>query len=210
MEGNYSRARSVFIGAIAGLATCTTYPALVVAPLPLELAAVLGAAFGPLLGAASWGLREFHTLWRRTLAADLAAAANAIAGTLFSAMVLVQLAVDERTGDDPSDEVEAVWLGLDVAWDAYIGLGTVLFAIAALSHPRLGKSYGITGLAIGVALLVLNLASFPTPPADAGLADVGPLVGIWYLAVTVAMFRAGRWAREAEAAEITGAAVAGK
>jgi hypothetical protein len=210
MEANYSRARSVFIGAIAGVATCATYPALVVAPLPLELAAVLGAAFGPLLGAASWGLREFFTLWRRTLASDLAAAVNAIAGALFSAMVLVQLAVDERTDDDPSDEVEAVWLGLDVAWDAYIGLGTVLFAIAALSHPRLGKSYGITGLAIGVALLVLNLASFPTPPGDAGLADVGPLIGIWYLAVTVAMFRSGRWAREAEDAEITGAAVAGK
>jgi hypothetical protein len=210
MEANYSRARSVFIGAIAGVATCATYPALVVVPLPLELAAVLGAAFGPLLGAASWGLREFFALWRRTLATDLAAAANAIAGALFSAMVLVQLAVEERTDDDPSDEVEAVWLGLDVAWDAYIGLGTILFAAAALGHPRLGRSYAIPGFAIGVALLALNLASFPTPPADAGSVDVGPLVGIWYFALTIVMFRSGPWAREAEAAESAGAAVTGE
>ncbi len=32
----------------------------------------------------------------------------------------------------------AIWLGVDVAWDAYIGIGTVCFAVAMLRHPRFG------------------------------------------------------------------------
>ena len=34
----------------------------------------------------------------------------------------------------------AIWLGLDVAWDAYIGLGTLFLALAMLRHPRVEKS----------------------------------------------------------------------
>jgi hypothetical protein len=125
--------------------------------------------------------------------ADLGVGANALAGALLTASLLVQLAVKHETGDDPNVDVEAVWLGLDVAWDIYIGVGTILFGLSVLTHPRLGRIFGLTGIAIGSVLLVLNLASFPTPPADAGSIDVGPLVGLWYLAVTLVMFRSLTW-----------------
>jgi hypothetical protein len=132
-------------------------------------------------------LREFINVDYRRLSSDLGAGANALAGALLSASLLVQLAVKDETGDGPAAELEAVWLGLDVAWDAYIGLGTILFGISALAHPRLGA-----------ALLVLNLASFPTPPANAGSIDIGPLVGLWYLAVTLVIFRSLSWVRANE------------
>jgi len=45
----------------------------------------------------------------------------------------------------------------------------------------------------------LNLATFPTPPAEAHLVDLGPAVGLWYLAVSIQMWRSLGWAKERSA-----------
>lgn len=172
---------------------------MVFAPLPLELTVVLASSMGPLLGCASWGLREFLTLHRRALAADLAVASNALAGALLTAMLLVQLAVGVRSSEGPGRDAVSIWLGLDVAWDIYVGLGTLLFGLAAVRHPRLGRLVGSAGVVIAVGLLVLNLYTFPTPPAEAGLVDLGPAVGLWYLVVTVMVLRSLKWARSSAA-----------
>lgn len=153
----YDRVRVIQCGAAAGLATCAVYPLLLFAPLPALATVVLAASMGPLLGVASWGLREFLTLEKRTLAADLGAVANALAGALLTAMLLVQFAVGVRSGDKPGKDAVSIWLGLDVAWDVYIGLGTSLFALAALRHPRFGLLVGGAGLLIGAGLIALNL-----------------------------------------------------
>jgi hypothetical protein len=195
-DHSYDPRPAVRVGIGAGFATCLVYASLVAVDLPDAPAVVLAAAMGPLLGAASWGLREFLSLHRRQLASDLAAASNAIAGAVVTAMFLVQIAIKNAVGDNPGEDLKAVYFGLDVAWDVYIGLGTVLFAMSAATHPRLGRAFALTGALIGVVLLALNLATFPTPPADDGLVDVGPLVGLWYLAVVIAMWRSLDWARE--------------
>jgi hypothetical protein len=139
-------------------------------------------------------LREFLNLDRHRRVGDAAAMFNALAGALLTAMLLVQLAARLRE-NAPAPDVVSVWLGLDVAWDVHVGLGTLLFAVGAFDHPRLGRVVGVTGVAIAAGLLALNLYAFPTPPAEAGLVDLGPMVGLWYLAVTVLAFRSLRWAR---------------
>jgi hypothetical protein len=97
-----------------------------------------------------------------------------------------------------------VHLGIDVAWDLYIGVGTLLVAVAVRSHRAFGVSFGLTGAVAALALLVLNALTFPRPPANAGLVDVGPAIGLWYLAVSVRLallLRASRVSRPvAEAA----------
>jgi hypothetical protein len=65
-----------------------------------------------------------------------------------------------------------------------------------LTHPRFGTTMGIAGVVLAAALLALNLGTFPTPPAEAGLVDVGPAVGLWYLAATILMWRATAWLKE--------------
>jgi hypothetical protein len=129
---------------------------------------------------------------------QVAVVANAIAGALVTAMLMVQLAV--RAGGRSSVE-DLLWtkfrrvdLGLDVAWDVYVALGTFLFAWNMLRHPRFGRIFGGIGLLLAAGLAVLNLATFPTPPGNAGLVDLGPLVGMWYVAVSVQMLRSRRWA----------------
>jgi len=197
--------RFVQVGIISGLFTCAAYPLLLFAPLPKRAIFTLAAFFGPALAAASFGFQRLLDLDSVRVWSRLGAVLNALAGALFSAMVLVQLAVGaSAAGDKVSRQVVAVWLGLDVAWDAYLGLGTICFSVAMLRHPRFGRAFAVPGLTIAVALLALNLYSFPTPPANAGLVDVGPLVGLWYLAVTLQMWRSLAWARERASATVVG------
>ena len=171
---------------LAGLAACLAYPLGIFAPLPLSVRTVLLAWFGPLLGAGSYGFYRVLTLRGRSSAAAIGAASNALAGALFTAMIMVQLAAASR-GESAS--AQATWLGLDVAWDMYIGVGTLLLAASAYGHEWFGRLLGGAGMIVAASLLSLNLLTFPTPPANAGLVDLGPIVGAWYLVVTIVAWR---------------------
>jgi hypothetical protein len=85
----------------------------------------------------------------------------------------------------PDATIKAVWWGLDVAWDLYLGAGTILFGLAMFGRRGLGKWLGVPGVLISVVFLIFNIVTFPKPPDTAGLVDLGPLVGLWYLAVYV-------------------------
>lgn len=192
-ESDCLEVRWIRTGIVGGVWACLAYPVMLFAPLPLGLLAALAGSFGPALALGCAGLWRLLRLHRPTVAASAAAGLNAIGGSLFTSMVLVQMAAGV-CGRSP---VQAVWLGLDVAWDGYIGVGTALFGFSMLRHPRFGRVFGGTGIAIGLALLCLNFYTFPTPPANAGLVDLGPVVGLWYLAVTVQMWRSLSWAQAA-------------
>jgi len=138
----YDQVAVIRWGALAGLGTCLVYPLMIFAPLPTLATVVLAASMGPLLGVANWGLREFLNLDRRRPAADLGAACNALGGALLTAMLLVQLATGIRSDDKPGSDAVSIWLGLDVAWDVYVGVGTLLLALCAVRHPRLTVGAG--------------------------------------------------------------------
>jgi hypothetical protein len=46
---------------------------------------------------------------------------------------------------------------------------------------------------------LFNLLTFPTPPDSAGLMDVGSIMGVWYLVISVQMLRSVRWISAEEA-----------
>jgi hypothetical protein len=46
---------------------------------------------------------------------------------------------------------------------------------------------------LAVLLLGFNLATFPEPPGESNLVDLGPFVGLWYLAVTIQLWRSLAW-----------------
>lgn len=184
-----------------GIATSVVYPSLIFLPLPQLLTVSLAAAVGPLLGIASIGLYRFLRIHQPSVSAQLAAACNFLAGALFSTMLLVQLAVRLRAAGQPIDQqLVAVWLGLDVAWDVYIALGTALFAWAMWTHPRFGRIFTVSGILLAALLLAFNFYAFPEPPGETNLVDLGPLVGLWYLVVTVQMWRSLSWVKQVAAA----------
>jgi hypothetical protein len=112
----------------------------------------------------------------------IAAVANVIAAAQLLAMIMVQAAV-WATVEQPDVGLRAVWWGLDVAWDLYVGMGTILFALCMFGRRGLGAWLAVPGLLIAGLLLIFNIATFPKPPETVGLVDFGPLVGLWYLAV---------------------------
>ena len=92
--------------------------------------------------------------------------------------------------------VDKVQLGLDVSWDVFIAIGTLLFAVNMLNHPRFGKILGGIGALLAILLLGFNLYTFPTPPANANLIDFGPFVGLWYLVASIQTLRSLAWAKK--------------
>lgn len=183
-------------GIAAGLLASIIYPLVLLVTLPRALTAALIAGFGPALALASLGLGQLLRLDHDSLCARVAPVMNIVAGALFTSMLLVQFAVGLEAGSNAvSRQVQAVWLGLDVAWDVYLGIGTVLFSLAMFKHPKFGRVIASLGLLFALGLLALNLYSFPTPPASAQLIDLGPGIGLWYLIVTIIAWRALPWAR---------------
>lgn len=186
------------LGGIFGVAAIVDYVVAVAVPLPDRASTVLIVCFGPLLSLASYGLYRLLLLNRNSISLQIAPVSNALAGALLTAMLLVQLSVRDGGRGSLDDflwtKLRRVDLGLDVAWDVYICIGTFLFAWNMLNHPRFGRIFGGVGLALAAGLAVLNLATFPTPPGDAGLIDLGPLVALWYAAVSVQMLRSSHWA----------------
>lgn len=191
---------------------------MVFVPMPRLLTVLTAAAFGPALGFASVGLRYFLELHRDSVAAQIAAVSNLLAGALVTAMLFVQLAVayhrdDYFAGGAADDSVRPIirwiWdaiLGLDVAFDVFVGLGTLMFGVSMLRHPRIPKLVAWAGIVVGgVVVLAMNFYTFPTPPADAGLFDPGPFVGLWYLVVVIVVLRALGWVDERLAASSDGA-----
>lgn len=121
----------------------------------------------------------------------LGAIGNVAAAVELLAMALVQVAV-KSVAPHPGQAMIGVWLGLDVAWDLFGGVGTVLFGVALWRHPRFGPVMGLGGILTAAVLLVLNVATFPTPPAEAGLFDAGPFVALWYVILCVALLVVAR------------------
>jgi hypothetical protein len=198
----------VRVGIYAGLGVNVIYPLMIFVPLSRKMTLLFASLFGPLLMAASLGLYFFLKAHRKTVSGQLAVLSNIIAASMVSLMLIVQLSVNlsvpglmESGGEGISEAtkkwilqvVDKVQLGMDVSWDIFIAIGTILFGAAAMKHPRFGKIFGLCGFLIGHFLLVFNLATFPTPPGEAGLIDLGPAVGLWYLVAALLILRSLKW-----------------
>lgn len=187
------------IGIIAGLVACISYPVATLVNLPTpRITLIVAASFGPALAVACWALFRVLQVDRQSVFGELGGVMNALGGALVTAMILVQLAVVQSTAapGDPGLEsffVRRIWdviLGLDVAFDMFIGLATAFFGIAMLTDKRFGRLIGVLGIFTGLfVILGFNMATFPDPPAEAGLFDPGLLSGIWYFLVVIQMIR---------------------
>jgi hypothetical protein len=186
------------ISIIAGLGAVISYTLLSILSGPYIALVILASAFGPFLAAASLGLYHILAESGNPVVLQLAVMFNIVGAAIFTTMLLVQLAIGYQLQSIGKEAINltalrtaliGVQLGMDVAWDVFISLGTLLFALSMLRDARFGLILGVAGILIAVALLILNLWTFPTPPAAKNLVDLGPLVGLWYLVVTIMMIR---------------------
>jgi hypothetical protein len=74
-----------------------------------------------------------------------------------------------------------VQLGLDVTFDIFYSVGLILLGVIVYRSPEGGKILGGVAVVLATALLALNMWTFPIPPSEAGLVDLGPATAIWWL-----------------------------
>ena len=198
------------LGVMCGALAVVAYALTQAVTLPLLPTLLLACSFGPMLAVGSAGLWELLGRHRRTATLDIGLVANLAAAVAVTLMLLAQLGLkvwfDTGLGGSAQQVSPTVaqaafqagnglQLGLDVAWDLFLAIGTAMLAWNMGQHPRFGRAYAATGLLVAMALIGFNLAAFPENPGRAGLVDVGPLVGGWYLLVTLRMAWSLRWAQ---------------
>jgi hypothetical protein len=175
--------------------------------LPEQILLSIAFLMGPLI---MIGLVGFYRALREqedSLTLQLAGVFAVVAFSFFCLMLVVQQSVRlflrDHLAEAPDEAtrqtlqivargVDPVQLGIDATFDIFITLSMVCFALVFARRPGFGLAIGASGVAIALGLLVLNLASFPRPPAEAGAIDLGPLAALWWL-VVIALFTRHTW-----------------
>jgi hypothetical protein len=187
---------------ICGLSTLMTYVVALFVPLPsLRMSYLVFMAFGPFFCVSVFALRMALKQECRSVTLDVATLLLVIAGAINTLMAAMQGALriyfqDLPHGESVAEAANTAWkmayhsgnslqLGADMAWDVFVLSGVLLLGVAMLRHPRFGPWFGWTAIIVGSAGLILNSLTFPTPPAEGQLIDIGPFVGLWFGAVVV-------------------------
>lgn len=194
------------IGAWSGLIAAVTFMGAAIIPLPERVALVLALVFPLFLLVGHVGLYQFLSRERASMWNQLAVILGIGAPVLVSAMLTVQQSMVSymQRYYHPLDEitrqaqiniwraVDSVQLGLDVAWDMFILPTIILFSLGVMRDAAFPRWFGFIGLVLGIGGAFLNIFTFPTPPIDVGLPDVGPFAMIWYGILFVLTIRAVR------------------
>ena len=184
------------IGAISGIFSIILYISAILPVLPDAIARMFAFTF-PLLWIISYmGLYHFLKNQNHTASLEIAYIFGIIGGALACTLLVVQqanimwheVAMIMASTEEAKALLKAtfrganrVQAGLDVAFDIFITISWILFGINIANSPSFNKVIGWTGTLIALTLLTLNLTTFPNGPSEAGLVDLGPLLGLWAL-----------------------------
>lgn len=200
---------STSVCGIFGLLAVTSYIAGAVLELPVPNGISLLIFFGfPAFGIAQWYfLHRIFSVNGRGAISDLALIFAVAGFTLLTAMVWTQMAarlgiadLQSRASSEPErtsftmilKSVRFVDLGLDVAWDFFIGTAFVLTGIAMRRVRGLGLLWGMPLSILGVVLIALNAWTFPWPPDTRGLFDIGPFCAAFLFVLSFRLLLLGR------------------
>jgi hypothetical protein len=151
----------------------------------------------------SYGLYTYIAAENESAANRLAFVFAALAFATLLSMIIAQMAVgafraeyteglDQLTGRNLHRGLRSIDLGLDVAWDMLIGTSLIFTGVAMRRRRGFGVGWGVPSIVLGAALIALNSATFPNPPGDAGLFDIGPFIGVFEMTLAVRLILLGR------------------
>ncbi len=184
------------IGAIAGILSIIFYVSAILPILPDSIGLLVAFSF-PLLWIIGYmGLYHFLKNQNHTPTLEIAYIFGIIGAALACTLIVVQQANfiwnDLAMESAATDEIKALYrasfrganrvqAGMDVAFDIFITISWVLFGLNIARSPSFNKILGWSGSLIAFCLLTLNMYTFPDAPAESGLFDLGPFLGLWAL-----------------------------
>jgi hypothetical protein len=192
----------IYTALYSGLTASLIYPLWTFLKLPATVSLLLHFAFGPLLVVAFVGIQKWVQLFKDSVTIRIGTLFGAISGVIYTCMIVVQASnvmwikrqasmLDSSFKDELHRNLQSVFsvqLGLDIVWDIFITLATMLLGISIVGKSLFSTLYGWLAVFTGFFTLYLNLFTFPVPPREAGYIDLGPLVGAWFLGLTIYSF----------------------
>jgi hypothetical protein len=196
-------------GAILGILSILLYiSAAAFTFLPDTISRLFGFTF-PLLWIISFmGLYHYLKKHKHTATLEIAYVFGIIGAALACTLIVVQQAnilwhteaMNTVISEEAEDLLRATYRGanrvqaaLDVAFDIFITISWFLFGLNIANNKSFNKLIGWTGSFIAFSLLTLNIYTFPNAPAESGLFDLGPFLGLWalvfYIWFTVVVFK---------------------
>ena len=198
METNKSSHHQLIkIGAVSGILSIIFYFSVAVVPVIPDRIGLLIAFSFPLLWIISFmGLYHFLKNEKHTATLEIAYLFGVIGSAIACTFLVIQQANiiwDSELINAANYELKKefynasfrganrVQAGMDVAFDIFITLSWILFGLNIAKSKSFNKFLGWSGSLIALGLLVLNMLTFPNAPAESGLFDLGPFLGIWAL-----------------------------
>jgi hypothetical protein len=202
-DNDFSR-RMALVGAVFGIIAALDYfySATGILPTPpLRVGYPIFWLFGPMLVIGSYGFYHYFKLQgQQSVLLEIGRLFMVLAGAMVCLMGTMQ-AVSREHFDllgimyPPETASEAVRMGFrgansiqsgaDLAWDTFIYIGTFFNGLFMLTQPKVWRLLGGFAAVFGPLGLILNYSVWPANPGNAGLVDIGPLVGTWYLAACI-------------------------
>ncbi len=193
--------RLIRIGGISGILSIVFYLSVAVFSfIPDALALIIAFAFPLLWIIAFMGLYRFLKAENHTASLEIGYLFGIIGAAIACTFLVVQQANfiwhEQALEGAASEEVRAlamasfrganrVQAGMDVAFDIFITVSWFLFGMNIAWSSRFPRLLGWIGSALAAGLLVLNMITFPDAPAESGLFDLGPFLGLWTLVVFI-------------------------
>lgn len=185
------------IGGISGILSIVFYFSVAVLSFIPDAVALLVAFAFPLLWIVAFmGLYRFLKAENHTASLEIGYLFGIIGAALACTFLVVQQAnfIWHEQALEGATTEEAIGLalaafrganrvqaGMDVAFDIFITISWLLFGLNIARSTHFPRLLGWVGSALAAGLLVLNMTTFPDAPAEAGLFDLGPFLGMWSL-----------------------------
>lgn len=197
-----TRKNFIKLGGWAGLAAGLMYLIPKVISLPKMMSTGFTIFMGPIAILSFIGLYYLLTRKEITIPVVLATISAILAGTLRMAFIVVQMNnliyIREKISAAGSPEDVQIWKnilngvftvqnGLNYVADFFIDWAMILFGIAMWNYSKSAKWIAVLGFVAGGSHFLLKFYTFPKPPAESGLFDVGPLIGVWALVISIWM-----------------------
>jgi hypothetical protein len=196
--------RLVRTGVLASFAGIAMYLAYALFPIPDVLNTAFFLLMGPSLVIAFAGIFPFLNKPTPTVSALLGTLFGVLAGATRFMFATVQLNNLEyirghiQSAESPAAQdawrdilagVFTVQNGMNWVSDFFVDGAAFLFAIVMWRHPGFGRLFSLLSLVTIGPHFVMKAITFPRPPAEAGFFDAGPLVGVWFLVITIQIAR---------------------
>lgn len=190
--------RLVKAGAFSGVLSISSYLLIAFLDLPIALVFFLAMLF-PLLGIVFiYALSQYIKSLHSSHANNLAQIFGIIGFAILAAFLSAQIAVNELSAQqapsftpamlqDLKSAIRLVDMGMDVAWDVFIGAYLILFLVSTWTIASL-KYWGVVLGLLGLGLILLNVYTFPQPPGESGLVDLGPFIALGLMTLAIRSF----------------------